>query len=628
MTHGYAGNIGFVDLTEGRVQVETVSETLSREVIGGYGLGVRVLLERQRGKADPLGPENMLGFAAGPLTGTKAPTGARYMAFCKSPLTGGWGDANSGGYFGSALKAAGFDAVFVSGAAAAPCYLAVEDGRIAIRDAARLWGLDTVETESALQKEMADDKLRVACIGPASERLSLISGIVNDRGRVAARSGVGAVMGSKRLKALAVLGRRKVPVADPAELSRLAKSFAKESRDLPGMAQALMKHGTCGFTGSLVAGGATPVKNWSLAGEQSFPGGAAVTDPEAFIRYQTRKFGCSACPIACGGIFDVNSGRYPVGETHKPEYETIGAFGPLCLNTDLDAIIKLSDMCNRSGLDTISAGTVLAFAMECFEQGVLTEADTDGIPIVWGNSQAMVELLGKVIRREGIGDLLADGVRAASAKIGRGSERFAVHVGGQEPGLHNALFLPSRGVGYVCDPTPGRHTAAPMARLDGGAGAFAPYPEMKFGAFERYATAGKGPMSATASSYLQVGNCAGVCLMPMMFFGNYPLIELINAVTGWGVDMDEVLTAGRRIQTLRQCFNLREGIGPKAVALPERMTGNPPQAEGPLAGVSIDIDPMAREYRAAMGWDPETGVPTEETLKELGLAELAKKMGG
>jgi aldehyde:ferredoxin oxidoreductase len=628
MTQGYAGNIGFVDLTEGQVRVEPISGSLAREFIGGYGLGVRVLLERQRGKVDPMGPENILGFAAGPLTGTKAPTGARYMAFCKSPLTGGWGDANSGGYFGSALKAAGFDALFVSGAAASPCYLAVEGGQIAIRDAAGLWGLDTVETESALQKELGDAKLRVACIGPASERLSLISGIVNDRGRVAARSGVGAVMGSKRLKAVAARGQRKVPVANAADLSRLAKSFAQEIRDLPGMAQALMKHGTCGFTGALVAGGATPVKNWQLAGTQAFPGGAAVTDPEGFMRFQSRKFSCSACPIACGGIFEVDSGRYPVGETHKPEYETIGAFGPLCLNTDLEAIIKLNDMCNRSGLDTISAGSVLAFAMECFEQGVLTEADTDGIPIAWGDSRAMVALLEKVIRREGIGDVLADGVRAAAAKIGRGSERFAVHVGGQEPGLHNALFLPSRGVGYVCDPTPGRHTAAPMARIDGGAGAFAPYPEMTFGAFERYATAGKGPMSATASSYLQVGNCAGVCLMPMMFFGNYPLIELINAVTGWGMDMEETLATGRRIQTLRQCFNLREGIGAAEVRLPERMAGKPPQAEGPLAGVGIDVDPMAREYRGAMGWDAQTGVPSEETLEQLGLAELVKKYGG
>jgi aldehyde:ferredoxin oxidoreductase len=600
---------------------------MSREFIGGYGLAARVLFERQPRQADPLGPENILALAAGPLTGTKAPTGGRYMACGKSPLTGGWGDANSGGYFGSELKAAGFDAVFITGRAAAPCMLWITDGRVEVRDAVQLWGLDTIDAETAIQKELGDSKIRVAVIGPASERLSLISGIVNDRGRIAARSGMGAVMGSKKLKAVAVRGRAKVPVADAAGLGRIAKDFARQLRGLPGMAQALMKHGTCGFTTALIAGGATPVKNWQLAGEQAFPGAKQVADGDAVIRFQARKYGCANCPIACGGICEVTTGKYPVGEVHKPEYETIGAFGPMCLCDDLETIIKLHDMCNRSGLDTISAGHVLAFAMECFEKGILTEADTDGIRITWGDGPAMVALLAKTIRREGVGDLLADGVKAAALKIGRGAEACAMHVGGQEPGLHNALFLPSRGTGFVCDPTPGRHTAAPMARLEGGPGAYAPYPELRIEKFERYAYTGKGPMSATASRYLQVGNCAGVCVMPFMFFGTYPLIELLNAVTGWDLDVSEALATGARIQTLRQCFNLREGIGAQSVRLPDRMLGRPAQETGPLAGVTIDVDSLAREYRQAMGWDAETGVPAEDTLQKLGLAELVEEFG-
>lgn len=627
MTGGYMGKIAFVDLTQGAVRTEELSDEVARGFIGGYGIGARVLFERIPRGADPLGPENVLGFAAGPLTGTRAPTGGRYMACCKSPLTGGWGDANSGGYFGSELKAAGFDAVFVSGAAAAPCYLRVADGRIEIRDAARFWGLDTIAAEEALQRELNDPKLRVAAIGPASERLSLISGIVNDRGRVAARSGVGAVMGSKRLKAVAVRGTAAVPVADPDALGRLSKDFARALRELPGMAQVLMKHGTCGFTGALVAGGATPLKNWQLAGEQAFPAVKRVTDGDAFVRFQTRKYGCASCPISCGGICDVSTGKYPVGEVHKPEYETIGAFGPLCMCDDIEVIIKLHDLCNRSGLDTISAGHVLAFAMECFEKGILTEGDTDGLRIGWGDGAAMVALLEKVIRREGIGDVLADGVKAAAAKIGRGAEACAMHVGGQEPGLHSALFLPSRGTGFVCDPTPGRHTAAPMARIEGGPGAYAPYPELKIGAFERHAYTGKGPMSATASCYLQIGNCAGVCVMPFMFFGNYPLVDLLKAVTGWDLDVAEALHTGARIQALRQSFNLREGVTAGQVRLPDRMTGRPPQAQGPLAGVTIDADNLAREFRAAMGWDAETGVPTADTLNDLGLTELVKRFG-
>jgi aldehyde:ferredoxin oxidoreductase len=627
MTGGYMGKIAFVDLTQGSVRTEEMSDEVARGFIGGYGIGARVLFERIPRGADPLGPGNVLGFAAGPLTGTRAPTGGRYMACCKSPLTGGWGDANSGGYFGSELKAAGFDAIFVSGAAAAPCYLRVADGTVEIRDAARFWGLDTIAAEEALQRELNDPKLRVATIGPASERLSLISGIVNDRGRVAARSGVGAVMGSKRLKAVAVRGTAAVPVADPDALGRLSKDFARALRDLPGMAQVLMKHGTCGFTGALVAGGATPLKNWQLAGEQAFPAVKRVTDGDAFVRFQTRKYGCASCPISCGGICDVSTGKYPVGEVHKPEYETIGAFGPLCMCDDIEVIIKLHDLCNRSGLDTISAGHVLAFAMECFEKGILTEGDTDGIRIGWGDGAAMVALLEKMIRREGIGDVLADGVKAAAAKIGRGAEACAMHVGGQEPGLHSALFLPSRGTGFVCDPTPGRHTAAPMARIEGGPGAYGPYPELKIGAFERHAYTGKGPMSATASCYLQIGNCAGVCVMPFMFFGNYPLVDLLKAVTGWDLDVAEALRTGARIQALRQSFNLREGVTAGQVRLPDRMTGRPPQAQGPLAGVTVDVDNLAREFRTAMGWDAETGAPTADTLKDLGLTELVKRFG-
>jgi len=619
MPGGYMGKIANVDLASAKVTIEDFDEGMARQFIGGYGLGVRLLFEKQKKGADPLGPQNILGFTTGPLTGTKAPTGSRYMAVCKSPLTDGWGDANSGGYFGSELKATGLDAVFIAGKSAAPKYLHITDNRIEIRDASHLWGKDTVETEREIRKEHGDSKTRIACIGPASERLSLISGIINDGGRAAARSGVGAVMGSKQLKAVVVRGSQKPDIADSQELDRLRKAFLKEMRDMPGFPQALMKLGTCGFTEALVSGGATPIKNWQLSGMQAYPNGKRICDGQAYRRYQQRKYACANCPIACGGICEVSDGKYPIGETHKPEYETIGAFGPLCLNTDIESIFKLNDMCNRSGLDTISAGTVIAFAMECFENGILKESDTDGIVLTWGNSQAMVTVLEKIIIREGFGDILADGVRVAAQKIGGEAQKVAMHVGGQEPGLHNALFLPSRATGFVCDPTPGRHTAAPMARIDGGPGMFAPYPELKFDQFDRYAFTGKGAMSAKASCYLQVGNCAGVCLMPMMFFGNYPLIEFLNAVTGWTLDIHEVLDTGARIQTLRQCYNIREGIDPSQISLPDRLIGRPAMSEGPLAGVTIDAKRLAGEYRHAMGWDPENGRPQEQVLNRLGL---------
>ena len=627
MVGGYAGKIGFVDLTKDKIEIVELDEPSARNYIGGQGLGARILFERQKKGVDPLGPESYLGFTTGPLTGTKVPTGGRYMAVCKSPLTGGWGDANSGGYFGAELKAAGWDAIFVSGMASAPKYIAVTDARIEIKDADHLWGQDTVDTERSIQKEAGDKKIRIASIGPASEKLSLISGIVNDAGRVAARSGVGAVMGAKKLKAVAVRGTGKARIADPDGLAELRKAFIKEMREMGGFAQTLMEHGTCGITGGGVASGVTPVKNWQHTGKQSFPNLEKIADADAIIGYQSRKYACANCPIACGGIFNVDGGKYPVGETHKPEYETIGAFGTMCMCDDFESIIKLNDMCNRSGLDTISTGTVLAFAMECYENGLITTTDTDGIAITWGNAEAMIEMTAKMITREGFGDILADGVKVASEKIGNGAAQFAMHVGGQEPGLHNALFLPSRGTGFVCDPTPGRHTAAPMARIDGGPGQYAPYPELQIGEFDRYSYTGKGPMSATASQYLQVGSSAGVCIMPMMFFGNYPLVEFFNAVTGWDLDVAEVLTTGARIQTLRHCFNLREGIAPADVKLPDRMAGLPPQKDGPLANVTIDVDNLAREYRQAMGWDPDSGKPQKSILEKLGIAQLVVDHG-
>lgn len=627
MLGGYAGKIGLVDLTTGKISTQELDEELARKFIGGQGIGVRYLFEHQKKGTDPLGPESHLGFTTGPLTGTKVPTGGRYMAVCKSPLSGGWGDANSGGYFGAELKAAGWDAVFVSGAAATPKYIAIFDERIEVKDAAHLWGRDTIDTENAIQKEAGDKKIRLASIGPASEKLSLISGIVNDAGRIAARSGVGAVMGAKKLKAVAVRGTGKARIADKDELDRLRKAFIKDMRSMGGFAQMLMKHGTCGLTGGLVASGATPVKNWQYTGEQSFPNLEKIADADAVIAHQSRKYGCANCPIACGGIFNVSGGKYPVGETHKPEYETIGAFGTMCMCDDLESIIKLNDMCNRSGLDTISAGTTLAFAMECFENGIIDASDTDGIALSWGNAEAMIEMTAKMIAREGFGDVLADGVKIAAEKIGKGAAQFAMHVGGQEPGLHNALFLPSRGTGFVCDPTPGRHTAAPMARIDGGPGQFAPYPELKIGEYDRYTYTGKGPLSATASHYLQFGSSSGVCIMPMMFFGNFPLIDFFNAVTGLDLDTGEILTSGASIQNLRQCFNLREGITPSDVKLPDRMAGLPPQEEGPVAGVTLDVDSLTREYRQAMGWNADSGRPHDETLENLGLKDLVKTHG-
>lgn len=624
--YGYAGKIGFVDLSTGEIREGKLDESLARSFIGGHGLGARFLFENQKAMIDPLGPENILGFTTGPLTGTKTAAGSRYMVVSKSPLTNGWGDSNAGGYFGSELKSAGWDAIFFSGIAPTPKYLLITNEGLKLRDASQIWGKDTVDTENILKNELGIH-VKIASIGPSSERLSLISGIVNDKGRIAARSGLGAVMGSKHLKALAVCGTQKVLMADKNRLNQLRKTFLRNFHEIKGPASILMKHGTCGLTDILVHVGATPIKNWMGAGPQAFPTFDRISDGDNIIAYQVKKFACANCPIACGGIVSISEGSYPVTDSHKPEYETIAAFGTMCLNDDLFSIFKLNDMCNRSGLDTISTGTVLAFAMECFERGVITKEDTDGIELTWGNSQAMILLLEKIIRREGLGDILADGVRAAAKKMGKGAEECALNIGGQEPGLHSPLFGPGRGTGYICDPTPGRHTTGVMARLDTGSAVFGPYPELQFSNFEQYEYKLKGPGSARISCYCQVAACAGICLLPVTYFENYPLLEFLNSVTGWDININEALETGARIQTLRQCFNVREGIRSSEIKLHPRMVGVPPQVEGPVAGITIDIDSLAFEYRKAMGWDPNSGYPTDASLERLGLKKLIDEYG-
>jgi len=621
MAGGYMGRICFVDLTTGQILEDALDGQIARDFIGGYGLGARILFERQKAGVDPLGPDNILGFVTGPLTGTKVPSGGRYMVVCKSPLTGGWGDANSGGYFGSALKSAGWDAVFVSGMASSPKILLVTEEKVELRDGEHLWGVDAIETEAKLREELGLPRARVASIGQASERLSLISGIVNDGGRIAARSGVGAVMGSKKLKAAVVHGKMRVPVSDKEALDRLHGEFIDFLRGAEGFPKAVRDFGTCSLTVPLIQAGATPLKNWSKAGGEAFPTANRLS-AENVISYQTRKYGCANCPIACGGLVKVTEGAHPLSEMHKPEYETLASFGAMCLNDDLHSIMKLNDMCNRSGLDTISAGTVMAFAMECYEKGVITDSDTDGIELKWGDGEAMIAMLDKIIKRESLGDILADGVKVAAQKLGKGSHEYAMHVGGQEPGMHSPLFLPSRSTGYVCDPTPGRHTATPMSRLDAGSAEIAPYPELQFHNIERYEYKSKGAASATASCYWQVGTCAGVCLFPVIFFGTYPLLEFLNAVTGWDMDLNEALKTGARVQTLRQCFNLREGVAPSGIKLPGRMAGLPPATDGPFACITLDTDSLEKEFRKAMGFDPETGRPTQVTMDRLGLTEV------
>lgn len=602
MARGYMGKVLFVNLSKGELKDEALDEKLCREFIGGYGIGARIIYSRQKAGVDPLGPENFLGLVTGPLTGTPATMGCRYVAVGKTPLTGGWGDANSGGDFGPHLKFAGYDAVFFNGIASKPVYLFIDNGKAELRDASHLWGKDTYETEDILRTEHGRQTY-VSCIGQSAEKLSLIACIITKRGAAAGRSGLGAVMGSKKLKAVAVRGNQEVPIADSETANRLRREHiaglrAAETRGEKFFEQ-FHKYGTTGGTHLSAHSGDTPVKNWGGVGIIDFPDPSGLSG-DATIANLEKPETCWRCPLACEGILKEGTGEYKyVAGVRRPEYETQGAFGTLCLNNNTESIAMVNDICNRYSLDTISAGCAIAFAIECYENGLITKKDTDGIELTWGNHRSIVAMTEKMAKREGLGDILADGVKVAAERIGKGSEKYAIHIGGQELGMHDPKLLspddpdaPSA-ARYQMDATPGRHTQ------------------------------GFGPSGFQG----HVINTAGLC-----FFGYFAvdpvkyIVAFMSAVTGWDRSIDELLKAGERIANMRHVFNLREGINPLELKVHPRIIGKPPYETGPLAGVTADIEAQNYWNLGALDWDRVTTKPSKKKLQELGLEDVVKDL--
>jgi len=616
MARGYMGKILFVDLSKNELKDEVLDEKLCRQFIGGYGIGARILFSRQKAGASPLGPDNILGFLTGPFTGTPALSGTKHTVVAKSPLTGGWGDANSGGYFGAYLKFAGYDAVFFTGISEKPVYLFIDNGKAELRDAAHLWGKDTRQTEDILKSELGKD-VEVACIGPSGENLSLISAVIS-RSRTAARSGLGAVMGSKKLKAVAVKGNMKVPLADEARVKTLRKKYLDE---LGGHIEWLKPIGTPFLTLVGVQTGDSPVKNWGGVAVTDFPD-AGLIGADVLNKSMSKRFACYLCPIGCGGYMKEGTGEYKYGAgSRRPEYETIAMFGTNCLNNNLESIIKVNDICDRHGIDTISAGATIAMAIECFENGLITKADTDGIEMTWGNHKAIVAMTEKMAKREGFGALLADGAKVAAEKIGKGADQYAIHVQGQELPAHDPKHAFNYATSYRLDPTPGRHFVG-SELSDGPA-----HPSGLVPRFDLKSFAGRGEARRIGSNFHQAVVCTGMCLFVYWAFPTIdPIAEFMGAVTGWDITKDELLKTGERISNIRHAFNIREGLNPLKFKVPDRVLGRPPLKEGPLSGVTIDEDTMIKDYFAVMDWDLKTAKPSKKKLLELGLDDVAKEL--
>jgi aldehyde:ferredoxin oxidoreductase len=651
MSGGFTGKYLIIDLGKKSFDVIKPKEEFYKKYLSGYGLGAAVITERQKPGINPLSAESYLGFCTGLLTGTGAMFSGRYMVVGKSPLTGGWGDANSGGFFSNELKKAGYDAVFFTGAAKEPIWVHIADEKIEFKDAKKLWGKDAVETEEIIKADLKDKNVQVASIGQSGEKISLISGVVTDSGRIAARSGLGAVMGSKKLKAFSVRGKGKVVVADPEKMKDLNTKFMKQFKKIgppdkisvmllnfiskiigrtgvsiptqPSTVRLLMKqYGTGGLTGYSAEVGDSPVKNWDGVGYKEFPVDTMsykLSDKE-LIKNEKKKYHCQSCPLGCGGIFDIKTGKYKGTEGHKPEYETLCAFGALILHDDLDAIVEINEMCNRAGIDTISTGGTVAFAIECFEKGIITEKDTGGLKLGWGKSTEIKKLVEMIIERKGIGDLLADGSRKAAEEIGKGSDKYAVHAGGQELPMHDPKLDKGFALAYQCEPTPGRHTIASL--LYGNLwGVKKIFPRAK-----KEIKAAKGGMKDVAlykatTVYMQIMNGCGMCEFGPLT-SPLPIIEYINASTGWKLGPDDYWVIGERLLSLRKAFNVREGLKAKDAAMHGRGWGSPPMAAGPHKGLTLDMPGLEKGFFEMMGWDRTTGGPTKEKIRELGLGEL------
>ena len=619
---GTVGKILMVDLTTQTIAVETPSDDVYLQYFGGYGLGAHYLYKLQKPGVDPLGPDNLLGFFTGVLTGTPAPSGNRYFVVAKSPKTGTWGDANSGGTFGPIMKAAGFDGVVFRGISPKPVYLLLDHGKAQLLPADAWWGLDTNDTEDKV-KQQYGKQAGMACIGPAGERMNLLAAVINDKGRAAGRSGLGAVMGSKRLKAIVAVGDAPVTSVDPEGIKQAVAKY-REGMKEQGMFKVLSQYGTAGITAGACASGDTPIKNWA-GSPDDFPGVKQISDDEV-LSIQEKKYACWRCSIACGGETQVAHGPFK-SRNHKPEYETLGAFGTLCLNDNLASINACNEICNRQGLDTISTGCTVAFAIECYERGILTDKDTGGIQLKWGNAEAIVEVTRQIGDGVGFGRVLADGAKVAAERIGRGAEQYAMHIQGEEVPMHDPRLSPGLATSYKMDATPGRHTQLSAWTAEAQ---FAP-PGLVTEPFERYQVEGKGRMYQKISAHHHAGTSAGLCMFAWVCLPPDFLPDMLTLVTGHKFTVDDVEKAGNRIAALRIAFNLREGMRNVDFKVPDRMIGKPPLTKGPLAGVTIDVDRQVHDYLEAMGWDTKTGVPKKETLAALDLdfvaAELFAQVG-
>jgi len=606
--NGYMGKILRVDLNTETLWDEPLDEDDARAFVGGSGLAARLIYDVVDAGTDPLGPDNPLIFMTGPLVGTAMPSAGRCSVCALSPLTRMWGESNTGGFFGPELRFAGYDGIVVTGRSEKPVWLSIVEGQAQLHDAADLWGLDSYVTQERVREALGEPKARVACIGPAGEHLVKMAAVMNDHGRAAGRTGMGAVMGSKNLKAIGVRGTARVPLADPEGFKAVVKEvIANAQEDMAALS--LQLAGTACYVDMALMYGDMPIRyyqqgEWEGASDLS---GVLLAD-----QFLNRNVACYRCPIACGR--ETRAPNYGLQKVDGPEYETLGALGSLGMVNDLEAVIYAGHLCNVYGLDTISTGCTIALAYEMFERGILTPAQAGGLEVRYGDARMLHRLIEMIARREGLGDLLAEGSAALAEHFG--VPELAVTVNRLEVPLHDPRAFAGMAVTYALSPRGACHMEGDMYGVDTGQG---PAVELGILPGDRFeASQEKGHIAARHQAWRNLYNALTLCQFQNP--GAERLLAALNGATGWGLQAEDMITLGKRIVTLKRLLNLRRGLTRANDRLPDLLMR--PLNSGGTEGTVPDVETLLAGAYAEYGWDPETGKPTPQTLEGLGLSSF------
>jgi aldehyde:ferredoxin oxidoreductase len=600
-----------IDLGSDEVRAEPIREADAQKFFLGSGYAAKLYAEEMDPEIEPLDPRNPVYIFNGLLSGTFAPTGCRSSWCGRSPLTGIWNEANMGGHFGAELRAAGVAGLVITGRAEQPVYLYVHDGTAEIRDASDLWGLDTFDTFDQLLAE-TDPKARAAVIGPAGENQVHFASVMQGgrtHSRAAGRGGIGALLGSKRVKGIVARGKERPSYADRAGFSALVRELTPEIRE---GSKGMSMYGTAGGMSGTEMTGDLPIHNWQDGSWEE--GAAAISGQTLHEEYWVKDTNCHACPIGCGKAIEINEGAYAGVRGEGPEYETLAGFGAMLKIDDLAAISRANDLCNRLGMDTISTSATIAFAFEAFENGLILSDETEGTALTWGDPAGMLKLVELIAARRGAGQYLADGVRAAAACLDNGAEAYAVHVKGLEVAYHDPRAFFSMAANYATANRGACHLEALSYWPMYGVNAEAWAPE----GYERFSNEGAGRQAVAFQNYMSLYNPLGICkFIGKVGLSPATLAQLVNAATGWDLTGEEMILTGERIFAIKRVINNRLGITRADDTLPERLlTQARPsgQAEGELPDLAVMLD----EYYATRGWLAD-GHPSPERLEKLGL---------